>query len=104
MSGGSAVLSMSKNSSATFSFTGTGASWIAYEDEWSGIAEVYVDGVSKGKVDTYVSPAKAQQKAFSVSGLPAGKHTLKIVVTGTHSSASKGSWVWVDAFEYTTTQ
>jgi hypothetical protein len=98
-SGASAVLSMTPGSKADFTFNGTGANWIAYRDEWSGIARVYVDGTLLGQVDTYASPSAAKTKAYSVSALTAGTHTLTIEVTGTRSAASGGSWVWVDAFE-----
>jgi hypothetical protein len=103
LSGGTSREAMDKNSSVTFTFNGTGASWIGYEDPWSGIAKVYVDGtMANNKLDTYSGSAKAQQKAYTVTGLAPGKHTIKIVVTGTHDSTSKGAWVWVDAFEFTT--
>lgn len=99
MSGGSAALAMDGNSSATVSFTGTGITWIGYQDQWSGIANVYVDGaLQSSPVDTYTSAEKVQSPVYSISGLTAGAHTLTIVVTGTHNVASAGSWVWVDAF------
>ena len=86
-----------------FTFNEIGASWIGYEDPCSGIAKVYVDGtMAINKLDTYSGSAKAQQRVYTVTGLTGGKHTIKIVVSGTHDSASKGSWVWVDAFEFTT--
>jgi len=34
-----------------------------YRDEWSGIAQVYVDGALTATVDTYLSPAQAQTPA-----------------------------------------
>jgi hypothetical protein len=102
-SGGSAVLAMDKNTQATFTFTGSAVTWIGYQDQWSGIANVYVDGVLAKKVDTYSATSKAQQKIFTVSGLTLRQHTLKIVVTQTKRGVSSGYWVWIDAFEYTTT-
>jgi len=98
------VLTANAGARATFSFTGIGANWIAYRDEWSGIANVYVDGALKGQIDTYVKPSKAQAQTYSVSGLAMGNHTLVIEVTGTKSAASGGASVWVDAFEIATTQ
>lgn len=98
-SGGSAILAMDQGTKVRVPFTGTGIRWIGYRDEWSGIAKVFVDGVFVKNLDTYAATAKAQATLFSVTGLPAGKHTLEIRVTGTHSAASAGSWVWVDAFE-----
>ena len=90
---------MDTGSRATFTFNGTGAAWIAYLDEWSGIAKVYVDGVDKGTVDTYRSSQQAQSKQYTVSGLASGTHTLTIEVAGQRNAASGGLWVWVDAFE-----
>src|SRR5205814_705160 len=80
---------------------GTGATWIGYQDEWSGIAEVYVDGSLKSEVDTYATPSKAQVKQYSVTGLADGPHTLAIKAAGRKNSSSGGSWVWVDAFDVT---
>ena len=98
-SGGSAVLAMDPGSSATFSFNGTGANWIGFGDEWAGIANLYVDGVAKGQIDTYKSPGQYQVKEYSVNGLAAGAHTLKVEVASAKNAASGGNWVWVDAFE-----
>jgi hypothetical protein len=98
-SGGSAVLATNAGSRATISFKGTGITWIAYRDEWSGIARVYVDGVLKETVDTYLSPFQAQAAAYVIDGLVSGTHTLTIEATGTHSSGSSDSWIWVDAFD-----
>ena len=98
-SGGSAVLAMDPGSRATFTFTGTAVRWIGYRDEWSGIANVYVDGQLETAVDTYATPSQYQTVLYSVAGLTANTHTLVIETTGTHSSASAGSWVWVDAFD-----
>jgi len=97
-SGNSAALALDQGASATVHFTGTGISWIGYSDEWSGIAEVYVDGELQSTVDTYRSPAQSQASEYSVSGLVSGSHTLAIVVTGNRNPASAQSWIWVDAF------
>jgi hypothetical protein len=100
LSGGSTALSMSTGARATFTFTGTAAKWIGYKDEWSGIANVYVDGVLNAQVDTYSAPGQAKAVVFSINGLAAGSHTIVIEVTGTKNASSAGRWVWVDAFEY----
>lgn len=100
-SGGSAILAMDPSTTATFTFTGTGVNWIGYRDQWSGIAQVYVDGVLKGTVDTYSPTELAQTVVYSVNNLANTTHTFKIAVTGTMDSASAGEWVWVDAFDVT---
>jgi len=99
MSGGTAALAMDPNSSATVTFNGTGIAWIGYQDQWSGIANVYLDGTLRlAPVDTYAASQRAQSSVYSISGLSPGAHTLMIVVAGTHDAASAGSWIWVDAF------
>jgi hypothetical protein len=97
-SGGSIVMSMDANARATLTFTGTAVSWIGYRDQWSGIAQVYLDGVLQGTIDTYAASAQTQASVYTASGLIDGSHTLAIEVTGTHNAVSAGSWVWVDAF------
>ncbi len=98
-SGGGAALATDKGARATVNFQGTGIRWIGYRDEWSGTARVFVDGTWVKNVNTYASPAKAQQTLFEIQGLAAGKHTLQVRVTGRHVAKSGGAWIWVDAFE-----
>ena len=99
MSGGSAVLAMDPNSSATVTFNGTGIVWIGYQDQWSGLAQVYVDGALKSPpVDTYTASDLSQSHVYSITGLQPGSHTLRIVVAGTRDTVSAGSWIWVDGF------
>lgn len=99
MFGGSAALAMDATSSATVSFSGTGITWVGYQDQWSGIANVYVDGaLQTPTVDTYAASEKAQSPVYSITGLSEGAHTLKILVTGTRDAASAGNWIWVNAF------
>jgi hypothetical protein len=97
-SAGSAKLAMDAGSRADFGFSGTGVSWIGYRDAWSGIANVFVDGVLKGTIDSYSAADTPQAALYSISGLANGSHVLTIQVTGTHNGASAGSWIWVDAF------
>jgi hypothetical protein len=100
--GGSATMAMDANSQAQLTFTGTGVQWIGFSDPWSGVAQVYVDGTLRATVDTFSATQQAQAVQYSVSNLNSGSHTLTIVATGNHSSGSAGSWVWVNAFDVTT--
>jgi hypothetical protein len=97
--GGTSALATDAGSRVTVNFTGTGISWIAYRDEWSGIARVYLDGEMKTSIDTYLAPSQARFVMYNVGGLGPGTHTLIIEATGTRNASSKGSWVWVDAFD-----
>jgi hypothetical protein len=98
-SGGTSALATDAGSRVTINFTGTGINWIAYRDEWSGIARVYLDGEEKTVIDTYLSPSQARVVVYSVGGLAPGTHTLIVEATGTRNASSKGGWVWVDAFD-----
>jgi hypothetical protein len=98
-SGGSAALALGDGSQVSINFNGTGIAWIAYRDQWSGVARVYLDGVLKTTFDTYLSPSQAQTAPYRIEGLPPGNHTLTIEATGTRNESSGGAWVWVDAFD-----
>ena len=98
-SGGNATLATDAGARVSITFEGTGVAWIAYRDEWSGFARVYLDGELKTTIDTYLSPSQVQVVPYRIDGLSSGTHTLTIEATGTHNESSKGSWVWVDAFD-----
>ena len=101
LSGGSAALAVDAGSRASLTFTGSGVSWIAYQDQWSGVARVYIDGDLKTTIDEYASPARIGVAAYTISGLGAGTHTITIEATGSRNASSQGAWVWVDAFDVT---
>ncbi len=98
-SGGTAAQAMDAGSDVTFTFSGTGISWIGLRDPWSGLADVYLDGVSRGRIDTYAAAQQARTVIFSATGLPAGSHTIRVFVPGARGAASGGNWVWIDAFD-----
>jgi hypothetical protein len=100
-SGGSAILGMDAGSRITMTFNGTGVAWIGYRDQWSGLANVYIDGTLKTTIDTYLSPSQTQVPMYSIGQLPSGTHSITIEATGTRNQSSGGSWVWVDAFDVT---
>ena len=96
---GNAVLAMDAGSRATIRFNGTGVRWIAYRDEWSGIARVYVDDVLTTTIDSYRFPSQTQEQTYTIDNLPFGEHALTIEATGTRNASSGGSWIWLDAFD-----
>lgn len=98
-SGGNVNLVVDAGAHVDLTFNGTAITWIGYRDEWSGLAQVFLDGALQATVDTYLTPSQAQTPTYSLTGLAPGTHILSIVATGTHSAASAGSWVWVDAFQ-----
>ena len=98
-SGGHAVLATDAGSRVSVGFVGTGVSWVANRDEWSGVARIYVDGQLKTEIDTYLSPARATTVPYAITGLVAGQHILTIEATGIHNQSARGSWVWIDGFD-----
>lgn len=97
-SGGTAVLAMDVNSTATVTFDGSGIQWVAFRDPWSGIAKVYIDGSLVQTVDTYSATQQDQSVIFDSGALATGTHTLSVQVTGTKNAQSGGAWVWLDSF------
>lgn len=81
-------------------FTGTAVRWIGSQTSNHGYADVYIDGVKQATVDC--SGSANQAVLFSKAGLSDGMHTLKLVVDGTHSSASTDNYVSIDAIDVPT--
>jgi hypothetical protein len=98
-SGGSAALAMDAGARVSVAFDGTSVSWVGYRDEWCGIARVFVDGELKTTVDGYLAPARPRAVLYTIAGLSAGPHTLTLEATGTRNESSRGSWIWLDAFD-----
>src|SRR5439155_8146052 len=94
-SGKRSVTSTDAGGRATFTFTGTGARWIGFMDQWSGIAKVYFDGIIRQEVDTYSLTEQSQVILYSVEFLEPGTHTLAVEVAGQRNPASYQNWVWV---------
>jgi len=100
LSGGQAVFSGTAGDTATFTFTGTGVSWIGFPCEQCGTARVHLDGSSVVTIDTYAASRPAASGVlYSTTGLPSGSHTLVIEVTGAANASSSGTYVVVDAFD-----
>jgi len=60
-----------------------------------GIAEVRIDGISKGKLDLY-APSTQWQQQVAYDGLGPGKHTLEVVITGNKNPKSTDTYIDVD--------
>jgi hypothetical protein len=97
-SGGKAVLTNQKGARAAITFNGTGITWIGVADQYSGLAQVYLDG-TLSTIDTYAPSTKYQQALFAAHGLAPGPHTLSVEVLHVRDGDTSGSWVWIDAFD-----
>ncbi|MFL4908355.1 family 43 glycosylhydrolase [Streptomyces sp. MMS24-I2-30] len=84
---------------ATFTFTGTRIALLSVRDTGNGIAAISVDGGTEQRVDFYGSPRTGETLQYLSPRLPAGRHTLRIRVTGEHNASSGASFVSVDRAE-----
>ena len=57
-SGGNINSTVDAGARVDFAFNGTAVTWMGYRDEWSGLAQVLMDGVLQGTVDSYQTPSK----------------------------------------------
>ncbi|WP_431279208.1 X2-like carbohydrate binding domain-containing protein [Leifsonia poae] len=84
-------------SSFQYTFTGTGIDYVTELDESQGDVDVYLDGQFQKTVSTgrdAGQPRQAQQAVWSVSDLPNGSHTLRVV-------KKSGSYMLVDKLDVT---
>ena len=84
-------------STASLTFTGTAVSVIGEKNGDQGQVEIFVDGTSKGLVDTSATTRQAQVVVYSTSGLSVGSHTVQFV-------KRSGTWATLDGFEVTGVQ
>jgi len=102
-SAGIANLANQANAQVTFSFTGTGVTWIGARGPQTGIANVFIDGaLVASNLDTYAPSEQLQAPIFTTTGLPETTHTISIQVTGNRNPAASDAIVVVDAFEVIT--
>jgi hypothetical protein len=85
----------------TFCFEGSRICWYASKEDTMGIAAVSIDDSAEVLVDqwTYCAVPQYRRLLFDSGVLPAGKHILKVRVTGEKNSQSKGSFIYNDYVE-----
>lgn len=91
--------SLTGGSALTWSFTGTSTSLVGRTAADGGYAAIYVDGAKKKTVSFYSASTRWKRTLFSLKGLAAKRHTVRVRVLGTHPRGSHGNWVYVDAFK-----
>jgi hypothetical protein len=84
-------------SEVIFAFDAKALNWVFTKAPNRGVAEVTIDGVSKGAIDLY-SPVIEWQSKVRFCCFTAGKHVLTIRVTGQTHAKSTGRFVDVDGF------
>jgi len=98
-SGGAFVSSAVSGSKVRFTFTGTTATIVGRRAVDGGYADVYLDGVKQATASFYSSSTKYKVAIWTKSGLTNAKHTVDVIAKGTRPTASKGNYVFVDAFK-----
>ena len=93
---GTAHWNSTAGSTATFTFTGTGATIYGVKDVDQGIATYSVDGGTARSVDDHSSTRLGGASLFTVSGLTDGTHTITVDVTGTKDSSSSSDIIALD--------
>ena len=95
-SGGSAKTSTSAAASVSFSFKGTGITWIGTRAIARGKAKVYVDNVYQTTVDQFGATTLPGRRVAQDRAL-LRTHTLKIVPAATRNPVATANTVEVDA-------
>jgi GH25 family lysozyme M1 (1,4-beta-N-acetylmuramidase) len=94
-SGGTYAVSDVRDAYTRLRFQGTGASARVRRGPGMGRAEIWADGELERVVDLY-APTPGYATIALVAGLQDRWHTVRIVVDGSHRSASAGSTVAID--------
>ncbi|MFE3518248.1 glycoside hydrolase family 43 protein [Streptomyces sp. NPDC059166] len=84
---------------ATFTFTGTRIALLSVKDTGNGYAAISVDGGAEQRVDLHNSIRVGEASQYLSPRLAAGRHTLRVRVTGEHNSQSGASFVSIDRAE-----
>lgn len=99
-SGGSAMTTTARGSSATIRFVGTAVAWVGRTSRTTGLAEVVLDGRRVAVVGGSPAASKEKRVRWAASGLARRTHTLTIRALDrpTPSLDSSGTAVDVDCF------
>ena len=81
--GRAAKSSRTKGATVTYSFVGSAFAWISAKSPVRGSAQVYMDGKHIGTVSTYSTTSTAREMVYTQSWSTIGRHTFKLIVSGT---------------------
>jgi DUF1680 family protein len=85
------VASREKGAALEYDFTGDSIKWFGMRFDDAGLASILIDGQPIARVDQY-DPVRGKPFAWEHKGLSAGKHTIRIEVSGEKDAASSGTW------------
>ncbi|MBD2862157.1 carboxypeptidase regulatory-like domain-containing protein [Paenibacillus oceani] len=101
MSGGSSRQTRIAGGSVDIPFYGTRAKVLSLVGSSRGKADVYLDGLYRGNIDTYSPNVKYRHEIFDTGPLPEGVHVIRIVVTGEKRPESTNTFINIDALQVT---
>lgn len=81
---------------ANLTFEGTGVAIVGDCSQEGGRADVYLDGNKEGEIDAWIPERTHDNDYWHVTGLPSGKHTVRIVTRADADARSKGKKVQID--------
>ena len=80
---------------ATFTFDGTGVAIVGRCSQEGGRADVFLDGERVGEVDAWIPKNTHDNDYWHVNGLPARKHSVRIVVRPDADARSSGKKIQI---------
>jgi ADP-ribosylglycohydrolase len=81
---------------ATLSFDGTGIAIVGRCLQDGGRADVYLDGAKADDLDAWIPERTNDDDYWHVTGLPPGRHTVRLVVRGDSDPRSKGHEIQIE--------
>jgi len=81
---------------ATLTFEGTGVAIVGRCTQEGGRADVFLDGEKAGEIDAWIPKNTTDDDYWHVSGLPVGKHSVRIVVRPDTDARSTGTKVQIE--------
>jgi DUF1680 family protein len=89
--------SREKGTAFEHDFAGDSIKWFGMRFDDAGLASILIDGKPIARVDQY-DPVRGKPFSWEHRGLSAGKHTIRIEVSGGKDPASKDTWSNVSGF------
>ncbi len=97
-SGGYVKYASATGASAKWTTTARTFALVAARTANSGIATIWDGSTKLATIDLYSATTQAGRIVWRTTFAASGKHTIKVVVTGTKNSKSSGKRVYIDAF------
>jgi hypothetical protein len=81
---------------ASFGFEGTGVALVGAMTQEGGRADVWLDGQKAGEIEAWIPERTNDNDYWHVTGLPSGRHTVRIVVRPDADARSRGRRIQIE--------